>query len=150
MKFDPYNFPLFRSLLGLQIPKCQSGSPLGNVWVHSFTFSYILGSMKCDSQASLLVHTFANPCFGREPEAKVATQLILTSPTCLVKNILNMKCQSCAICYDNKPHLLVVNKVRILSTILPTFLNFLWFCAFQHVRPNMVWMPIHFKWRNPM
>jgi hypothetical protein len=30
--------------------------------------------MKCDSQASLLAHTFANPCFGHEPKARVAKQ----------------------------------------------------------------------------
>jgi hypothetical protein len=41
--------------------------------VHSFTLSYTPGSMKCDSQASHLAHTFASPCFGREPKAKVAT-----------------------------------------------------------------------------
>jgi len=29
--------------------------------------------MKCDSQASLLAHTFASPCLGREPKAKVET-----------------------------------------------------------------------------
>jgi hypothetical protein len=29
--------------------------------------------MKFDSRASLLAHTFANPCLGHEPEAKVAT-----------------------------------------------------------------------------
>jgi hypothetical protein len=29
--------------------------------------------MKCDSQASLLAHTFANLYFGHEPKVKVAT-----------------------------------------------------------------------------
>jgi hypothetical protein len=29
--------------------------------------------MKCDSQASLLAHTFANLCLGPEPKARVAT-----------------------------------------------------------------------------
>jgi hypothetical protein len=29
--------------------------------------------MKCDSQASLLAHTFTSPCFGHEPKARVAT-----------------------------------------------------------------------------
>jgi len=45
----------------------------GSVGVHSFTFSHIFGSMKCDSHASLLAHTFANPCLDHEPKAKVAT-----------------------------------------------------------------------------
>jgi hypothetical protein len=29
--------------------------------------------MKCDSQASLLAHTFASPCLGHKPKVKVAT-----------------------------------------------------------------------------
>jgi hypothetical protein len=41
--------------------------------VHSLTLSYIHGSMKCDSQASLLARTFASPYFGREAKVKVAT-----------------------------------------------------------------------------
>jgi len=44
------------------------------VRVHSLTFSYTPGSMKCDSQASLLAHTLANPCLGRKPKARIATQ----------------------------------------------------------------------------
>jgi hypothetical protein len=32
----------------------QNGSPLGNVWVHTLTFSYTSGSMKCDFHTSLL------------------------------------------------------------------------------------------------
>jgi hypothetical protein len=50
----------------------QSGSPLGSVWVHFLTLSYTLGSMKCDSQASLLARTSTSPSFGWEPKAKVA------------------------------------------------------------------------------
>ncbi len=51
----------------------QSGSSLGSVKVHSFTLSYILGSMKCDSRASLLARTLASPCLGCEPKARVTT-----------------------------------------------------------------------------
>jgi len=29
--------------------------------------------MKCDSHASLLARTLANPCLGREPKARVVT-----------------------------------------------------------------------------
>jgi len=29
--------------------------------------------MKCDSQPSHLAHTFASPCFGREPKVTIAT-----------------------------------------------------------------------------
>jgi len=49
----------------------QSGSPLGSAWVHSFTFSYTPGSMKCDSQVSFSAPTFASPYFGHEPKARV-------------------------------------------------------------------------------
>jgi hypothetical protein len=44
-----------------------------SVGVHSFTFSYTPESMKCDSWASFLTHTFSSPCFGRKPKAKVVT-----------------------------------------------------------------------------
>jgi hypothetical protein len=43
------------------------------VGVHSFTLSYTLGNMKCDSQASFLDCTFASPYFGHEPKARVVT-----------------------------------------------------------------------------
>jgi len=50
-----------------------SGSSLGSVRVQSFTFFCIFGSMKYDSRASYLAQTFASPCFGRKPKARVAT-----------------------------------------------------------------------------
>ncbi len=40
--------------------------------VHSLTLFCTLGSMRCDSQASLLARNLASPCFGREPKARVA------------------------------------------------------------------------------
>jgi len=51
----------------------QSESSLGSVGVHSLTLSHTPKSMKCDSRASLLAHTFTSPCFGRKPKAKVVT-----------------------------------------------------------------------------
>jgi len=54
----------------------QSGSSLGNVRVHSLTLSYTPGNMRCDSRASLLARTLANPCFGCEPKAWVTTYLL--------------------------------------------------------------------------
>jgi hypothetical protein len=56
--------------LGTQIPKI--GAHLG-VWVFILTLSYTLGSMRCDSQASLLARALASLCFGREPKARVVT-----------------------------------------------------------------------------
>jgi pterin-4a-carbinolamine dehydratase len=32
--------------------------------------------MKCDSQASLLAHTFASPYLGHKPNIAVATQMV--------------------------------------------------------------------------
>jgi hypothetical protein len=55
----------------------QSGSSLGSVRVHSLTLSYTLGSMKCDSRASLFARTFTSPCLGCEPKVKVATFYVL-------------------------------------------------------------------------
>jgi hypothetical protein len=64
----------------------QSGSSFGSAGVYSFTLSNTHGSMKCDSHASLLAHTFASPCFGHKPKVRVATQKIhlcwmLNNPT---------------------------------------------------------------------
>ncbi len=69
MSFFPCN-----CLLKIWESKSQSGKVLGNLGVHSLTLSYTPESMKCDSQTSFLARTFANPCLGREPRAKVATQ----------------------------------------------------------------------------
>jgi len=43
----------------------------------SFTLSYTLGNMKCDSQASLLAQIFISLRLSREPKAKVAIMCIL-------------------------------------------------------------------------
>ncbi len=60
----------FRSSSKLQLPKWELIWECG---VHSLTLSYTFRSIKCGSQASLLAHTFASPCFGYEPKAKVMT-----------------------------------------------------------------------------
>jgi hypothetical protein len=70
MRFDPYDLPLkIRKSIKSPIPKV-GGSSLGSVGVHSLTLSYTPKSMKCDSQASFLAHTFASPCVGCEPKAR--------------------------------------------------------------------------------
>jgi hypothetical protein len=56
-----------------QYSNSQSENSLGSVKVHSLTFSYTLGSVRCDSRASLLDRTLISPCLGHEPKAKVAT-----------------------------------------------------------------------------
>ncbi len=71
MSFDSCNFPL-----KIWDSNSQSGNPFGNVWVHSLTLSYTLGSMKCDSQASLLARTFVSPYLGCEPKVRVMTHVI--------------------------------------------------------------------------
>jgi hypothetical protein len=55
----------------------QNENSLGNVGVHSFALSYTFGSMKCESQASLLARTLASLCLVREPKAKVVTTHVL-------------------------------------------------------------------------
>ncbi len=69
MSFDPWNSPLkIQESFGTLTPK---------MGVHSFTFSYIPGSMKCDSQASFLARTLASPCFGCESKATIITHLVV-------------------------------------------------------------------------
>jgi hypothetical protein len=72
MGFDPYNFSLEIQKF-IRTPTPKEGAHLGVWGVHSFTLSYTLGSMKCNSRASLLARTFASHCLGREPKARVAT-----------------------------------------------------------------------------
>jgi len=55
-----------------QIGSCS----LGSVKVHSLALSCTLGSMRCDSRASLLAFTLASPCLGREPKARVVTLVL--------------------------------------------------------------------------
>jgi hypothetical protein len=72
MGFDIYNcFLKIQESIGTVIPKI--GAPFGSVKVHSFTLSYIPGSMKCDSWASLLSRTFVNLSLSHKPKARVAT-----------------------------------------------------------------------------
>jgi hypothetical protein len=72
MGFDPYNCSLKIQNIHWD-SNSQNGSSLGSVMVHFFTLSHTLGNMKCDFWASLLARTFASPCFGCEPKAKVMT-----------------------------------------------------------------------------
>jgi hypothetical protein len=72
MNFDPLKL-FFQNSEIRRDSNSQSGSPLKSMWVHSFTFSYTLENIKCDSQASLSTFTFASLCFGREPKARVTT-----------------------------------------------------------------------------
>jgi hypothetical protein len=77
LSFDPCNRS--ENLGARQDSNSQGGSSLGSVKVHSLTFSYTPKSMRRDSQASFLAHNLASPCFGHEPKAKVATEIIYTN-----------------------------------------------------------------------
>jgi hypothetical protein len=74
MGLTPWNRSLkIRKSIGTLTPKV--GVHLG-VWrfnPHTLPYSQPPGSMKCDSRASLLAHTFISPCFGCKPKVKVAT-----------------------------------------------------------------------------
>jgi hypothetical protein len=48
----------------------------GGSFTLTFSHFHTLESMKCDYRASLLARTFARPCFGHEPKARVATSQI--------------------------------------------------------------------------
>jgi hypothetical protein len=72
MNFGPWNTSkkIWNSIV-IPIPKVGVHV---SVEVHSLTLSHTFGSMKRDSWASFLARTFASPCLGREPKAKVVTQ----------------------------------------------------------------------------
>ncbi len=73
MGFDPYNVFL-KIWESIATPILKVGAHLG-VWRFiSFTLSYTLGSMRCDSRASLLAFTLASVYLGHEPKARVATR----------------------------------------------------------------------------
>ncbi len=71
MNFDLYNRSL-KIRKSIEIPTPKVGAHLG-VWRFIPSHSPIPRSMKCDSRASHLARTFASPCFGRKPKARVAT-----------------------------------------------------------------------------
>jgi len=56
------------------------------VGVHSLTFSYIPGSMKCDFQVSFLAHTFTSPCLGHKAKVRVATIFMIN---CMPFNLID-------------------------------------------------------------
>jgi hypothetical protein len=62
--------------------------------VHSLTLSYTFGSMRCDSQASLLTRTFASPHLGYEPKAKVVKVTITLFYETMLRSII-LKCSMC-------------------------------------------------------
>jgi hypothetical protein len=73
MNFDHYNRSLkVQESIRTPTSKLLEVGAHSGVWVHSFTPSYTHGSMKFDFQTSLLCCTFASPCLGPEPKARVA------------------------------------------------------------------------------
>jgi hypothetical protein len=75
MNFDPWNCFL-KIQKSIWDSNSQNGSSLGSVKIHSFTLFCTPGSMRCDSQASVLACTLTSPCLGHEPKARVATNSI--------------------------------------------------------------------------
>jgi hypothetical protein len=64
----------FESPLKLQLPKWEP------IWECVRSFPHILlhsQEMKCDSRASFFACTFASPCLGHEPKARVVTLLAI-------------------------------------------------------------------------
>jgi hypothetical protein len=75
ISFDPWICPL-KIWEFIKTPTPKVGAHLGLWGVHSLTLSYTLRSMKCNSRASLLARTFASPCLGHKPKARVTTETI--------------------------------------------------------------------------
>ncbi len=72
MSFDPYHCSL-NIQKSIWDSNSQNVSSLGSVKVHSLTLFCTPRSMRCDSRASFLARTLANPCLGHKPKARVAT-----------------------------------------------------------------------------
>jgi hypothetical protein len=68
----------FKNPLGFQLPKWELTWECGGSFPHTFPHSHTFGNIKHDSRASLLARTFASPCLGHEPKAKVTTVKIYT------------------------------------------------------------------------
>ncbi len=79
------SFWRFGSPLGFQLPKWELTWECESSFV---TLSHIPRSMRCDSRASLSTRTFASPCFGCKPKAKVVT-FYLSVYYCFNLNIEN-------------------------------------------------------------
>jgi len=85
MGFDPCNrFLKIQESIETPTPKISLTWECG---VHSLTLSHTFTSIKCDSQASLLAHTFISPCFGHKPKAKVATYVLYLKIITRLKNL---------------------------------------------------------------
>jgi hypothetical protein len=78
------------------------------VRVHSLTLSYTPESMKCDSRASFLARTFASPCLGRKPKARVVTIVVI----CEKNEFVNLNYN--AILTTLKANIVVKNVVTIV------------------------------------
>jgi len=72
---NPMGFNLYNHSLKIQD---SIGTPTPKVEVHLGEWRFIPShsltlpnNMKCDSRASLLANTFASPCFGHKPKARV-------------------------------------------------------------------------------
>jgi hypothetical protein len=88
MGFDLYNFFLkIRESIGLQFPKWEFTWKWECSFSHTFLHSQPLGSMKCDSWASLLAHTLASPCLAHKPKAKVAIANLTYGPPSFGHNL---------------------------------------------------------------
>jgi hypothetical protein len=74
-RFNPMGFDSCNRSLKIRDSNSQNESSFGSVSVHSLTFPYTLGSMRCDSRASFLARTFVSPCLGCEPKVRVATTM---------------------------------------------------------------------------
>jgi hypothetical protein len=74
MNFNPCNCSLkIWEFIVTPIPKVEARLGIVGSFPHT---SYTPKNMKCDSWASLLAHTFASPCIGRESKFKVTIENI--------------------------------------------------------------------------
>jgi hypothetical protein len=94
----------FGSPLGLQLPKWELTWDYGGSFLHNLLHSR---EHEMWFSGSLLAHTFASPCFDREPKARVAT--IVPSHIIMIQNQQEFKIQN----YNVPWAILVLNAMLI-------------------------------------
>ncbi len=127
----------------------QNENPLGSVWVHSLTPSYIHGSIKCDFWASFLACIIGSPCIGHEPKAKVTTFMAFDAPLisilieCSYKIMCPMHLTKCFTlwCFKNYVLLMVALWNSYLSFIVFMFVIF-FFYNHHNLKGELTMIPL--------
>jgi hypothetical protein len=89
---------LFKYLQVSWISTSQSGNPLGNVWVHSFTLPHTFVGVNMISKLHSWPSLFHVPCLGCKPKARVVTFLVVHNHIHLSFFMFSTKIKNSQIC----------------------------------------------------